>query len=135
MMAAPALMPAKPLGAKPPVAGSFQWLGLVSVTPTAQKNRMIAILSTTIAVLEFALSLMPITRMTVIRATIRKAGRLAMTRKPNRWGAAVSAEARYWLLASVAPCAIASAAMCADRMSVASHAGMATPKWLSSSRK
>jgi hypothetical protein len=86
------------------------------------------ILSSTIALFELALSLMPITRMTVIRATIRKAGRLAMTGKPNTRGALVRAEARYWLVGSVAPPAIASAAMWADRTSVASQAGIATPK-------
>ena len=38
-------------------------------------------------------------------------------------------------MASVAPAATASAAMCADRTSVASQAGSARPKWVSSSRK
>ena len=55
----------------------------------------------------------------MISATIRNAGRLAMTGKPNRWGAVVRAEAQ--VLAgrqSVAPPATASAAMCADRKSV-----------------
>src|SRR6185312_15133626 len=122
MMAAPALMPANPLGAKPPSAGSFQWIGLISVRPTAQKNRMMAILSKTIALFELALSRIPITRITVMRATMRNAGRLATTGKPNRRGAVVSAEARYWLVGSVAPAAIASAAMWADRTSVASQA-------------
>ena len=47
----------------------------------------------------------------------------------------LAAEARYWLVASVAPPASASAAMCADRKSVASQAGIEMPKWLRSSRK
>ena len=64
MIAAPALMPANPLGENPPMAGSFQLLGLIRVAPTAQKNRMMPILSSTIALFELALSLMPITRMT-----------------------------------------------------------------------
>ncbi len=96
---------------------------------------MMPIFRITIALFEFALSRMPITSTTVMSATIRNAGRLAMTGKPNRWGAVVRAEARYWLVASVAPPAIASAAMCADRKSVASQAGIETPKWLNSSRK
>ena len=95
MIAAPALIPANPLGAKPPVAGLFQFSGRMSVEPTAQKNRMMPIFRITIALLEFALSRMPITSTTVMSATIRNAGRLAMTGKPSRWGAVVMAEARY----------------------------------------
>ena len=68
-------------------------------------------------------------------ATMRKAGRLAMTWKPKMCGAVVRAEARYRLVASVAPAATASAAMWADRKSVASQAGATSPKWVSSSRK
>src|SRR5690349_25032245 len=121
MMAAPALMPANPLGAKPPSAGSFQWIGLIRVRPTAQKNRMMAILSSTIALFELALSRIPITRITVMSATMRNAGRLAMRGKPNKRGAELIAEARYRLVGSLAPAAIAAAAMCADRKSVESQ--------------
>ncbi len=79
--------------------------------PPRMKNRMIPILSSTMALFEFADSLMPITSTTVITATTRNAGRFAMTGKPKRRGAAVMAEARYWLVASVAPPATASAAI------------------------
>ncbi len=54
MIAAPALMPAKPFGANPPVAGLFQLIGLIRVTPTATKKRMIPILRITIALFELA---------------------------------------------------------------------------------
>src|SRR3954468_2464927 len=128
MMAAPALIPAKPLGANPPSLGSVQCAGLISVEPTAQKNTMMPILSSTMALFELADSRMPITRIQVMRATMRKAGRLAITGKPNRWGAVVKADARYWVGASVAPCAIASAARWADRMSVESQGGIEIPK-------
>jgi hypothetical protein len=40
MMAAPALMPAKPLGAKPPVEGLVQFSGLMRNAPTPMKKRM-----------------------------------------------------------------------------------------------
>src|SRR5512141_1339574 len=115
MIAAPALMPLKPLGAKPPVAGLCQLIGLMSVAPTAQKKRMIAILSTTIALLELADSRMPMTRMTVISATIRNAGRLKITGRPKRCGAPLAADARYVLLGVLTPVASASAAMWAER--------------------
>ena len=62
MMAAAALIPLKPFGAKPPVAGFVQFSGLIRNTPTARKNRMIPTLSTTIALLVLADSLMPMTR-------------------------------------------------------------------------
>src|SRR5690348_356870 len=115
MIAAPALIPAKPFGAKPPSAGSVQFDGLIRKAPTAMKKRMIPILSSTIALLALADSRTPITRMTVMTATERNAGRLAMIGIPKTCGAVVSAEARYWLLGSVAPPAIAVAAMCAER--------------------
>ena len=94
MMAAPALMPANPLGANPPRAGSFQSSGLISVVPTATKNRMMPILSSTIALFELADSRMPMIRITVMSATIMKAGRLAMNGRPKRRGAVSMAEAR-----------------------------------------
>src|SRR4026209_926348 len=103
MMAAPALIPAKPLGAKPPWAGSLQLAGRIRKAPTAMKNRMMPILSSTIALLVLADSRMPMTRTTVITATERNAGRLAMMGSPKRWGAVVSAEARYWLVAALGP--------------------------------
>src|SRR4026209_69405 len=123
MMAAPGLISAKPLGAKAPWAGSLQLAGRLRKAPTAMKNRMMPILSSTIALLVLADSRMPMTRTTVITATERNAGRLAMMGSPKRWGAVVSAEARYWLLASLAPPAMAVAARCAERGSVASQAG------------
>src|SRR4051794_18091407 len=95
MIAAPALIPFQPLGANPPSAGLFQCSGLISVAPTAQKKRITAILSSTMALFELADSRMPITRRTVISATMRKAGRLAMTGNPNRCGALERADARY----------------------------------------
>ena len=55
---------------------------------------MMAILRITIALLELADSRMPITRMVVMSATTRKAGRLAMNGNPKTVGAVVSAEAR-----------------------------------------
>src|ERR671912_1430551 len=97
MIAAPALMPAQPLGAKPPSEGSLQLPGLIRVAPTAQKNRITPILSTTMAVFEFADSRIPITSTTVIDRTTRNAGRLAMSGKPRKTGAVVRAEARYRL--------------------------------------
>src|SRR5215208_3493398 len=115
MIAAPALMPAQPFGAKPPSVGSLQLAGLISVAPTAQKNRITAILSTTMAVFELADSRMPITSTTVMQRTTRKAGRLAIKGKPRRCGPVVRAEARYKLEGSPAPDATASAAICADR--------------------
>src|ERR1044071_6262279 len=135
MIAAPALIPANPLGANPPSAGLVQFDGLSRNAPTAMKNRMLPILSSTIALLVLADSRTPITRMTVMTATERNAGRLAMIGIPSTWGAVVSAEARYWLLASVAPPASAVAARCAERGSVASQAGRLIPKWPISSRK
>src|SRR5919106_2927950 len=123
MIAAPALIPANPLGAKPPVSGVVQFPGRISVRPTATKNRMIATLRITIALLDAADSRIPITRMQVMQATMRKAGRLAMTLKPKICGAVVRAEARYRLGASVAPAATASAAAWAERTSVASQGG------------
>ena len=58
------------------------------------KNRMIPILSSTIALLVLADSLMPITSTTVMTATARNAGRLAMIGIPKRSGALVRADAR-----------------------------------------
>ena len=94
MIAAPALIPANPLGAKPPVPGLVQFSGRMRVAPTATKKRMMATLRITIALFEVADSRMPITRMQVMQATMRKAGRLAMKRRPKTCGAAVRAEAR-----------------------------------------
>ena len=86
--------------------------------PTAMKNRMIATLSSTIALLASADSLMPMTRMTVINATTSTAGRLMITGMPNTCGAAVQAEARYCVAAST-PAAPAEVswlnASCAER--------------------
>src|SRR5215210_3311562 len=107
MIAAPALMPAQPFGAKPPRAGSLQLAGLIRVAPTAQKNRITAILSTTMAVLEFADSRMPMTSTTVMQRTTRKAGRLAIKGKPRMWGPVARADARYRLDGSPAPDATA----------------------------
>src|ERR1041385_1150928 len=135
MIAAPALIPAKPLGAKPPCAGSVQLWGFTRKTPTAMKKRRIPTLSSTIALLVSADSLTPMTRITVITATERNAGRLAMIGTPNRCGAAPSAEARYTVLGSDAPEATAWTAIAAERGSVASQAGMLMPKWLTSSTK
>src|SRR6185503_10048925 len=115
MIAAPALMPAQPLGANPPSAGSVQLCGRIKVEPTAQKKRITPIFSATIAVFELADSLIPITRMTVISMTIRNAGRLAITGNPKRDGAVDRAEARYRVEGSAAPPARAAAARCADR--------------------
>src|SRR5512142_1454875 len=115
MIAAPALMPLNPFGEKPPVAGLCQLIGLISVAPTAQKKRMIAILRTTIALLELADSRMPMTRMTVISATMRNAGRLKITGRPKRCGAPLTADARYSLLGVAGPVASACTAMCAER--------------------
>jgi hypothetical protein len=94
MIAAPALIPAKPFGAKPPVSGLFQCSGRMRVTPTATKKRMMATLRITMALLEVADSRMPMTRIVVMQATMRKAGRFAMKLKPKTSGAVVSAEAR-----------------------------------------
>src|SRR3972149_10308956 len=135
MIAAPALIPANPLGANPPCAGLVQLSGRTKKAPTAIKKRMIPTLRSTMALLVLADCRIPITRMTVMTATERKAGRFAMTGRPNRTGAVVRADARYWLLASVAPWATAAAAIWADRGSGASHAGRAHPEWLTSSRK
>ncbi len=93
MMAAPAPMPEMPLGAKPPVAGLVQLSGLRRVSPTAMKNRMIPILSRTMALFELAEARMPMTRTTVTSMTDMKAGMLAMRGTPNRLGAPVTAPA------------------------------------------
>ncbi len=94
MMAAPAPMPDSPFGANPPVAGLVQLSGLRRVKPTAMKKRMMPILRSTIALFELADSLMPYTSRTVITMTDRNAGMLAMTGRPKRTGAPVTAEAR-----------------------------------------
>ena len=135
MMAAPALMPAHPLGAKPPVAGLLQFSGLIRNTPTAMKNRMSPTLSSTIALLVLADSRIPTTSTQVIASTTRKAGRLAMNGTPKTCGALSSAEARYSTPGSEAPSATARAASDAERTSVASQAGSVIPRCPSSSRK
>ncbi len=56
---------------------------------------MMAILRMTIALFDEADSRMPITRMQVMQATMRNAGRLATKGKPKTSGAVVRAEARY----------------------------------------
>src|SRR5487761_2202122 len=95
MMAAAALMPRKPLGLKPPVAGLVQLCGLMRKMPTAMKNRMMATLRSTIALFASADSLVPMTRITVISATTATAGMLMISGMWNRCGAAVQADARY----------------------------------------
>src|ERR1043166_4363529 len=125
MIAAAALIPLKPFGAKPPSAGAFQLCGLMRNAPTAMKKRMIPIFSSTIALLVSADSLMPITRITVITATERNAGRLATSGTPSRCGAVVSAEARYRVLASDAPPATACAPRAAGRGAQAGEDGIA----------
>jgi hypothetical protein len=72
----------------------FQFSGRISVRPTVTKNKMMAIFRITMALFEVADSLIPSTRMTVMHATTRKAGRLAMKGKPKGWGAVATADAR-----------------------------------------
>src|SRR5687768_11548480 len=104
MIAAAALTPLNPLGEKPPVAGLFQLSGLIRNTPMARKNRMIPTLSTTIALVVLADSLMPMTRMIVTTKTTSAAGRLMMSgRPPKICGAPDHAEARNCVPASVTP--------------------------------
>src|SRR5437762_12850396 len=100
MMAAAALIPAKPFGANPPVPGLVQFDGLMRNAPTAMKNRMMPTLSSTIALLALADSLMPMTRMTVSNSTTATAGRLMMNGMLPKCGAMVQAAARYFIVSS-----------------------------------
>src|SRR4026209_2854709 len=129
MIAAAALIPLTPLGAKPPSAGLVQLDGRSRKSPTAMKNRMMPILRSTIALLVLADSLIPSTSTTVITATARNAGRLAMIGMPRRVAAVGVAGAKNAWAAWAAPPATAAAAIEAVRGSVASHAGISMPKW------
>src|ERR1041385_7364685 len=119
MIAAPVLIPLKPLGAKPLPPGTRLWEvqfdGLIRNTPTAMKKRMSPTFSSTIALLVFADSLIPMTRIQVITITTRNAGRLKITGTPRRCGALVTAPAKYAIEGSVVPAATARAAPNAER--------------------
>src|SRR5690242_17951609 len=102
MIAAAALMPANPLGLNPPVSGLFQLFGLMRKMPIAMKNRMMPILSSTIALFASADWRMPMTRITVINATTATAGRFMMSGMPAMCGADDHADAMYFVVASAA---------------------------------
>ena len=76
---------------------------------------MMPILSSTIALFEFADSLIPMTRMTVITATTAKAGRLKITGRLPMCGAFDHADARNCVVGSLAPAPDATNASCAER--------------------
>ena len=97
MIAAPALIPLNPLGAKPLPPGTSGWpvqfSGLMSQMPTVMKKRISPIFRITIALLVLADSFTPRTRTTVMAMTTRNAGRLKMIGIPAIRGARVTAEA------------------------------------------
>src|SRR5688500_7697802 len=115
MIAAAALTPLNPSGAKPPAAPLVWFSGLVSPTPTARQHRMIPHLTITITLREVADSWIPLTRSTVRRATTANAGKSKITGSVPIRGGADHADARYWVPGSLAPAARAVNASCAVR--------------------
>src|SRR5207302_4492969 len=87
MIAAPTLIPLRPVGAK---LGVVHSAGLMYLSPTIKNMAMMPTLIATITVLTRADSLVPMTRSQVMKATMASAGRLNTVGPGPRCGAAAS---------------------------------------------